>query len=139
MWKTLLNKLFGAGKPTVQLADTLKSEGILLIDEGIKSSITYIDFRAPGKYSGWRRQWYRASIALTETRLFALRSGNPLIDVPLRDERLHRMRFSIEENDTLLVAFDASLFHADWAGTIEYRFRTRQAQLFLDKLQAQPV
>src|SRR4051812_11625650 len=139
MLKTLLAKLFGAGQPPVQLADTLQSEGIVLIDEGIKGSVTYIDFRAPGKYSGWRRQWYKASLALTGTRLFALRSANTLIDVPLRDERIHRMRFSVEENGTLLVAFDASLFHADWSGTIEYRFKTGQAQLFLDKLQAQPI
>ena len=139
MWKALLTKLFGAGQPPVRLAETLQSEGIVLIDEGIKGSVTYIDFRAPGRYSSWRRQWYRASIALTETRLFALRSASTLIDVPLRDERLHRMRFSVEESGTFLVAFDASLFHADWSGTIEYRFKTEQAQLFLQKLQGHSV
>ena len=30
--------------------------------------------------------------------------------------------------------FYAALFHDDWLGTIEYRFRTEQAQVLLDRL-----
>jgi hypothetical protein len=134
MTKTLLYRLFGVGKIPASLAAQLKGEGILLSDEGIKGSVTYIDFRAPGKYSNWRRQWYTTAIALTEVRLVALRNSQTIINVPLTDERIRSMRFSLEKSDTLLVAFDAALFHQDWSGTIEYRFRTEQAQAILDKL-----
>jgi hypothetical protein len=117
----------------------LKQESILLLEEGIKGSVTYLDFRAPGRYSNWRRQWYTASIALTEVRLIALRYAQLTINVPLTDERIRSMQFSLEESETLLVAFDAALFHNDWSGRIEYRFRAAHAQIFLNKLRERTV
>jgi hypothetical protein len=36
--------------------------------------------------------------------------------------RFGRPQFSLEDESALL---DASLFHDDWSGTIEYRFKTR--------------
>jgi hypothetical protein len=133
MIRALLHRLFGVKMP-VPLAEQLKGEGVLLSAENVKGSVTYIDFRAPGRHANWRRVWYRASIALTGLRLVAMQGSQPLIDVPLTDERIRRMQFSLEKSDTLLVAFDASLFHQDWSGKIEYRFRMEQAQAFLDKL-----
>jgi len=137
MAKTLLYRLFGLGKTPAQLMTTLESEGILALDEGIKGSVTYRDFRAPGKYSAWRRQWFTGSIILTRARLVSLQSLSQAIDVPLTDERIRSMRISVEKEDTLLIAFDPSLFHPDWSGTIEYRFRTAEAKAFVEKLREQ--
>lgn len=134
MAKTLLYRLFGVGKVPAQLSAELKSENVILLDEGIPGSVTYLDFRAPGRRSSWRRQWFTGAIALTQTRLVALQYANLIVNVPVTEERLHRMRFSVEGESTLLVAFDPALFHNDWSGTIEYRFRTSQAQAFLEKL-----
>jgi hypothetical protein len=134
MAKTLLYRLFGIGKIPEQFMTTLKSEGILALDEGIRGSITYRDFRAPGKYSAWRRQWFTGSIVLTQVRLVSLLSLSTAIDVPLKDERIRSMRFAEEKEGTLLVAFDPSLFHPSWSGTLEYRFRTSEAPVFLAKL-----
>jgi len=97
MAKTLLYRLFGVGKIPEQFMTTLKSEGILAFDEGIKGSITYRDFRAPGKYSAWRRQWFTGSVVLTQVRLVSLLSLSRAIDVPLADERIRSMRFSVEK------------------------------------------
>ena len=113
---------------------TIEPEGIVLIDEGIGGSVTYRDFRAPGKRFAWRKVAFSGSVALTKTRLLALHYANPVINVPLDDQRLHQMRFSVEGEDKLLVAFNANLFHNDWSGTIEYRFRTEQAPAFLKGL-----
>ena len=134
MAKTFLYRLFGVGKMPGQLRATLESEGILLLDEGIKGSVTYLDFRAPGKRFGWRRQWFSASIAITKVRLVALQYSSPAINVPFSDERIRRLRFSLEGDDTLLVAFDPSLFHNDWSGTMEYRFPTPHARALLETL-----
>lgn len=139
MAKTFLYRLFGAGKVPAPLTAELKREGILLLDEGIRGSVTYLNFRSPGRYANWKRQWYTSAIVLTEIRLLALRHSNPIINVPLADERFHHMRFSLEAGDTLLVVFDAALFHSDWSGTIEYRFRTPQAQQFLNRLRRPDV
>src|SRR5438552_17816042 len=112
----------------------LESEGLVLVDEGIGGSVTYRDFRAPGKRFAWRKVAFSGSVALTKTRLLALHYAIPAINVPLNDQRLPETRFSVEGEGTLLVAFDANLFHDDWSGTIEYRFRTAQAREFLNSL-----
>jgi hypothetical protein len=132
--KTLFYRLFGLGKIPERFMSPLKSEGILVFDEGIKGSITYRDFRAPGKYSSWRRQWFNGGIVLTQVRLVSLISLSQAIDVPLADERIRSMRFSVEKPGTLLIAFDPALFHPDWSGTMEYRFRTEEAEVFVEKL-----
>jgi hypothetical protein len=137
MKKSLLYRLFGIGKIPDEYRAALAGEGIILSDEGVKGSVTYRNFRSPGRISNWKRQWYPASIILTRTRLLAFAYSNQIIDVPITDERFRRLQFSLETETTLLVAFDASLFHDDWSGTIEYRFKTPHAQAFLDKLREQ--
>lgn len=134
MRKTILYRLFGIGKIPAQYIAALTSEGIIVSDEGIRGSVTYLNFRSPERYSNWKRQWFTASITLTNSRLLAFRHSSPIIDVPTSDERFRRLQFSLEDENNLLVAFDASLFHNDWSGKIEYRFHTSQASTFFDKL-----
>jgi len=132
--KALLYRLFGIGTIPAPIAAALQGEGVLLLDEGLRGSVTYRGFRAPGRIFAYKRKWYVGSLILTEARLLGLSYSSTIIDVPLTDERLRRMRFSVEGNDVLLVAFDAALFHDDWSGSIEYRFRTPQAHDFVKML-----
>lgn len=105
------------------------------MDEAVKGSVTYRDFSAPGKRDLWRRQWYLGSIALTKERLLTLSNNKPTINVPIADERIRALRYSVEKSGAVLcIGFDAGLFHEDWSGTIEYRFRTPEAQHFLELL-----
>jgi hypothetical protein len=134
MAKSLFYRLFGLGKTPAAYAAQLQAEGVVLMDEGVKGSVTYIDFHRPGKSSGWERRWFTASVALTKSRLLALNASNPIINVPLTDERLRQVRFTLEDEETLCVAFDAALFQPTWSGKVEYRFRTEQAQRFLESL-----
>jgi hypothetical protein len=105
-----------------------------LFDEGISGSVTYRDFRAPGKRFGWRKVAFTGAIALTKSRLLGLHYSNPAINVPLADERFKKLNVAIEGDDCLLISFDPSLFHNDWSGTIEYRFRTDKASSFLTSI-----
>lgn len=134
MAKSFFYRLFGFGKIPVAYMSQLQAEGIVLLDEGVKGSVTYRDFHRPGKSAGLERRWFIASVALTKARLFALNSSNPVINVPLTDERLRQMRCWLENAEILCVAFDADLFQPEWSGTVEYRFRTLQAQRFLELL-----
>lgn len=138
MSKSLLYRLFGLGKIPGGLRAELEREGVLFMEEGLRGSATFRHFRSPGRRSHWRRTWYPSSLVLTKQRVLALAYSNPIIDVPLTDERLRRMQFTREEGDRLSVAFDASLFHDDWSGTIEYRFRTPLASRFIELLRASP-
>lgn len=135
MSKSLLYRLFGAGKIPAQYRDAIRNEGVIVSDEGVKGSVTYKNFRSPTRYANWKRQWYPASIALTNTRLLAFAFSSPTIDVSLTDERFRQIQFSLEDENTLLAAFAASLFHNDWSGNLEYRFKTPLARVFLEHLQ----
>ena len=139
MAKSFLYRLLGVGKIPASVMSELHTEGIILSDEGVKGSIIFRDFSAPGKRFVWKRVGIVASVALTKLRLLALSDSKPIINVRLTDERLHAMRFSLEKGETLCVAFDAGLFQVDWLGTIEYRFRTPHAQHLLELLQKQIV
>jgi hypothetical protein len=136
MAKSLFYRLFGLGKIPAPLMSELKSEGIVLIDEGVKGSVTYRNFSAPGRRSNWRRQWVTASIVLTNQRLVGLTYSSLAINVPLADDRIHAMNIHQEKGGALCVAFDVSLFHADWSGTIEYRFKTPEASRLVELLQS---
>lgn len=134
MKKSLLYRLFGAGKLPPSHALEFAAEVIVLSDEGLKASVTYRNFHRPGSYSNWRKVGLLASIVLTEKRFAAFNGEKPVIDVPLADERFKKMHFTVEANGALLVGFDASLFHDDWTGKIEYRFKTPIAEKFVNSI-----
>jgi len=135
MAKSLLYRLFGVGKIPKLLGDTLRIEGIVVSDEGISGSVTYRDFRAPGKYFSWRKQAFTGSVVVTQVRLVALMYGNFAVNIPFTDERIRKLQISVEGADGLLIVFDPSLFHDNWSGTIEYRFRTEQAGNMVKRIQ----
>ena len=126
MPKSFLYRLFGLGKIPKLLNDTLRIEGIVVADEGVPASITYRDFRAPGKYFLRKKQGFVGSVVVTNVRLVALMYSSFAVNVPFTDERIRQLQISVE-GDRLLIAFDPKLFHDNWSGTIEYRFRTAQA------------
>lgn len=138
MSKSLLYRLFGLGKIPEGLRARLESEGVLFMEEGVRGSTTYRNFRSPHRRSNWRRMWHPSSLVLTKERVLAHAYSSPIIDVPLADARLRRMRFTHDGADRLAVTFDASLFHGDWSGSIEYRFRTPHAARFLELLRSPP-
>jgi hypothetical protein len=144
MRKTLAYTLFKVGRIPADLMTQLQAETITAYDEGIHCSLTFKNFKAPGRTENWRRIWFGGALALTGRRLIAL-SGTRftsgvrltdenalLINVELNDERFRLMNISLDKPDRLVIAFDASLFHEDWSGELEYRFRTPLAQIFFD-------
>ena len=46
---------FGLGRIPKAMLPILRKEGIRLQDEGVLGSVTLRHFRAPGRYSRWRR------------------------------------------------------------------------------------
>lgn len=133
---TTLSVIFSirARKVAAAYKSQLQPEGIVLFEEDVRGSITYRNFRSPGRYANWRKVLITSLIALTKTRLLALKGSSPIINIPFTDERLRQMRFSLEGEKTLLVAFDANLFQPAWSGEIEYRFKTTQAGEILQRL-----
>jgi len=135
MSKTLLHWLFGFGGVPKAMKPILEQEGIVLLDEGIGGSITFRNFRAPGKRYSYRQNWFTGSLVVTELRFAGFAFGRPVINVPLEGPHLKKLECSLEKEHTILrVAFDSSDFHEDWSGEIVCRFRTPKARQFLERL-----
>lgn len=133
--KTILYKLFGIGKIHEPVLSALRSEEIIASDEGIKSTITYKNFRAPGRYSNWKRRWMTGAIALTKKRLILQQYSQPVINILLKDERFKKIKVSLETENTLLFEFAPDLFLEFSSGQIEWRCRTQEAKIIYDWLQ----
>lgn len=136
MGRALLYRLFGLGRIPRRALPNLEQEGIVLLDEGIGGSITFRDFRAPGRRYSWRRSWFTGSLVFTGRRFAAFAFSKAIINVPLGDDRISELRCSLEGDVTLRVDFDPSAFHEDWSGALECRFSTSRARLFLERLDA---
>ena len=137
MAKTLLYRLFGTGRLPDDLRASLEHEGIVLLDEGIGGALVFKNFRAPGRYHGWRWAWFSGSLVVTERRFAAYTSVQHfrmIIDVPLDDPRLGALQASVGRPGRLVIRFDPSAFHKSWSGSIECRFRTPLAESFLERL-----
>lgn len=133
---TILSMMFTvrAKKVAAIYKSQLEPEGIVLFEEDVRGSMTFRNFRSPGRYASRRKVGITSLLILTKKNIIALKGSSPIINVPFTDERLRRMKFSLEGEKTLLVAFAANLFQPDWSGEIEYRFKTPQAREFLQGL-----
>lgn len=135
MLKALLQGVFGAGRIPGSVLPTLQTEGIVFQQEGIWGSITYLNYRAPGRYSNWKRQWFLGSIALTSKRIVAFGWAQRLLDIPYDHPTLSAVTFTLEAPERLCASFDAASFHEDRTGTIELRYATREAAHILELLE----
>lgn len=134
--KSWLYKIFGIGKINESFLSELKAENPVAADEGIKSTLTYKNFRAPGRYSNWKRRWFSGAIILTEKRLVLQQYSQPVINILLTDERLQKIKISLEENETLLFEFEPQLFLENSSGDIEWRAKTPQARKIFETLKS---
>ena len=132
--KTFLYKWFDVGRISESFLTELESENIIASDEGVRSTITYLNFRAPGRYSNWKRQWLTGGLVLTNERLVLLRYSTPTVNISLTDERFREIQVTTETEDWLIFAFKPDLFLENSSGKIEWRFRTAQARIFADAL-----
>lgn len=131
-----MHRLFGAGKVPRSAAAALEAEGILLRDEGIRVTVTYRDVRGPARHFSRRRQWFTGSIVVTRVRIAAFALRRPLLNLPLDDERMRRVTWTVTDGGDLQAVFDASLAGSGWSGSIEYRFGTALAAAFAGRLGA---
>ena len=135
MSKTLLYRLFKLGAIPKDAKEQIQREGVVLHDEGIGGSVTLKQFRAPGRYHGWRRSWFCGSIVLTRQHFLAFAYSKPIIGLPLNTRQFKELRVSLENEDTLCVQFDASTFQENASGEVAVRLSTPLAQDFLHRIE----
>ncbi|MBO0867514.1 MAG: hypothetical protein J2P15_03025 [Micromonosporaceae bacterium] len=123
----LARLVLGSGRLPEQLRARLRSESLILLEEGLIGSITWRDYRAPGQYANWRKDLVSGAIGISNTSLVVFAGRAKRIDLPLRHPRRSAVEVSLERPDRILFAQDAGAFLPDRSGRIEYRLRTAQA------------
>ena len=130
MAKSLLYRLVGIGGLPKNVRASLESEGVRIIEEGIRVSVNYRDFKAPGKRFTWKRRGWSGSISITSKRLIAYAGFVRLVNVAFDDPQFRKLDIVLEPPGCLCISFDPSDFNPNQAGRIECRFFTSQAENF---------
>jgi hypothetical protein len=86
----------------------LESEGLVLIEEGVKGSLRYHHFKAPGKRFHGKITPERFGIGISEERFVVYcRSGRvKLIDSAFSNPRLAMFDISLDGDDTVVFRID---------------------------------
>ena len=124
--KTIGHRLFRLGSVPSRRRGALEVEGIRLLEEGIRVTITYRDYRAPGKRFGWKRSVGSGAIVVTRTRLLVLYYRWPILDLPLGDVRLGALDIDAS-SDRLSISFDAHDLDDARSGRVEIQLRSIRA------------
>jgi hypothetical protein len=113
------------------LRAALAAEGVQVLAEKLRGSITYRNFRSPGRYSNWRKVSTRGTVALTGRRLLVVAGRGQTIDVPFDDPRRTLLELSVDKPGRLCIAITAP-DDAEWSGTIEIRLKTPLAEQIVE-------
>jgi hypothetical protein len=138
MRKSLLYTLFKLGRVPPKALPALESEGIVLLDEGLRAFVALRNFRAPGRYHNYKNSVFAGSLVLTEQRFAGFAFSKPVINVGLHDDRLRALEISVPRDGVLSVRFDPSVFDLQSSGSVEFRYRTEKALSFLEHVGASP-
>jgi hypothetical protein len=124
----------GTLKPGVRAE--LEAEGLVLVEEGLKGSIRYDRFKAPGKRFYGKVTGERFAIGLSEERFVVYcRSGSvELMDSPYTSPRLDALEIGAEDGRLLLEVDYDRMGEPSVSGTITVRANTPRAVEIAEQL-----
>jgi hypothetical protein len=134
--KSILYTLFKLGRLPREAARQLQAEGFVLLEEGLRASVILRKFRAPGRYHSYKASLFTGSLVITEQRFAAFAFSRPLVNIGLHDDHLRSLDVSVPRAGLLSIRFDAGAFDTQSSGTVECRYHTDKARLFLERLEA---
>lgn len=126
--KTLFYRFFGIGKLPDAIKAAIENEKIEIMDEGIRVTATFRNYRTPKRYSAWRKKWFSGSIAVTAVRIIGYGFSSRLLNIAFADPRFEKLVVAVENSNCLYVGFDAGDFDEKSSGKVEYRFHTPHAK-----------
>jgi hypothetical protein len=119
----IFSRFFLSGKFPDPLRAEIDAEGVVLLEEGLRGTLTYRNYRAPGRRYGLRKARIVGAVAVTRRRVVVWGAGRQ-VDVPLGYPGVEVAR---DGEEKVMFAFEASAFHADRSGRVEVRLRTPSA------------
>lgn len=135
----LAKLLLGNGKLKPELRAALESEGLVILEEGLRGSVRYRRFKAPGRRFHGKVTPERIGLAISDQRLAVYcRSGRvKLIDSAFSDPRWSAVEVSLRDSKTVAIRIDYDrLGIPDVSGEITITARTPKAANVVEQLQA---
>jgi hypothetical protein len=135
----LTKLLLGNGTLKPELRAALEAEGLVLVEEGLRGSVRYKRFKAPGRRHHDKITGERIGLGISEERFVVYcRSGSAeLIDSAFTNPRVGMLDVSLEGEDKVAIRIDYD--HADVAkvsGEITIRATTPNATNIVEELRA---
>ncbi len=128
MIRFVLHRILGLGKIPAADRQALEPEGIEVAEEGIWVSITYKNYRAPGKVFLNRKRWVVGSLVVTKHRFSAYIFSRRIFNLPLSDANFAKWKVFVEDGQRLCLAGDASNLGPNHSGNLEFRFTIPDAE-----------
>jgi hypothetical protein len=129
--------LFGRGGLSDAVRAELESEGMIHREDGLRASITYRHYRAPGERSNWSKEAIRASFVVTRRRLGVFVRGRPFVNVAFDDPRFSHLDLRVDGASLTIELDDASVFNDRASGQITTRVPCADPTAALATIRAQ--
>ncbi len=117
-------------------AAQLEAEGIVVRHGNVQATLRFENYRAPGRYSSWRKVGTRAALVVTRLRLVVYVRG-PLVNVPYADPRFGLLDLRATEK-ALVIGFDPSVFDPETSGRIDVTCRIPEPDRALEWIRSYP-
>ena len=114
----------------------LADEGIVVLEEGIRTTVTWRNVRLPGRRIAWRKQCFSAALVITQRRATAVAGWIRLLDVSKDDVRARAIVVTVDDRGRMHVTIDASILHSKGRGTIDYVFAVDSSYSAADALRS---
>lgn len=119
--------LLGSGRLPRMVRDQVDVEDVLLLAESLTGTLTFRNYKAPGRRSKLRKVGIAGAVCITDKRLLVWGARGKLVDVPREDQRFAQIEVEAEEPEKALFAWEAGLFHDNRSGRVEVRLHPVQA------------
>lgn len=121
-------RLFGLAALPSRVRRTLEDEGLLFLQEGVRITVAYRKFRAPGKYFSGKTQVTWGALGVSRGRIIGYALRKRVLHLPFDDHRLiQAVKFSLVERKVLVISADQSAVAPNRSGLIELRYHMEAA------------
>ena len=125
--KTLGYRLFRWGRVPPSRQYGYVAQGVRICDEGVPVTVTYRDFRAPGKRFTYRRSSGSGAVVATASRFAVFIYRWPILDVSRDEPEMSALQISTPRPGILTIAFEAGDVSPRCSGSVAVRLRTDRA------------
>ncbi|MDQ3982195.1 MAG: hypothetical protein M3271_05885 [Actinomycetota bacterium] len=135
----LAKLLLGNGSLDPRLRAELESEGLVLVEEGLRGSVRYRHFKAPGRRHHGKVTGERIALGISEERfvLYCRSGSTELVDSSFSDPRLAFLDVALEGDEAVSIRIDYDRAGVpDVSGQITILVRTPNALQIVEQLRS---